>query len=328
MALQTDRLVMAALSVLGDVPPNTIQPPLVDGIHLRWSCQSDLGFPWYGFFLFRRAHRPSRPICFGQILPKIPPGPWPSAVLNTPFGQVSSDRPLVFTDDFPAGGVAEFDLRARTYVRFSLDPAQSAYRAEARIGFRKRQGERTCLDFRPRAGFVGPNPLIEADTTFEVRGHDGTPAAQTRVSHMGTLTGLNVGHRLQISLPCKASAVELTLAHFSSPGRVHALDSAGAVVATASLPSQQGVPQVLHLSGQDIARVVVDAPQNETLLLEVCFSCGTGSSGVEAVTVKALQGGLVILEATAQGAPGQVVTVELDAEAITLRSRSVAARRR
>jgi hypothetical protein len=241
MPLETARLVMAALGVLGDVPPNTIQPPLVDGIHLRWSFRTDVGFPWYGFFLFRRPHRPGHPVCFGQILPKIPPGPWPSAVLNTPFGQVRSDRPLVFTDDFPAGGVAEFDLRARTYVRFSLDAAQSAYRAEARIGFRKRQGERTCIDFRPRAGFVGPNPLIEADTTFEVRGHDGTPAAQTQVIEQGNLAGLNCGHRLEISLPCKASTVELTLAHFSSPGRLLALNSAGSVVATASLPTQQGV---------------------------------------------------------------------------------------
>ena len=318
MALQTDRLVMAALGVLGDTPPNTIQPPLIDGIHLRWSFRTDVGFPWYGFFLFRRAHRPSRPVCFGQILPKIPSGPWPSAVLNTPFGQVSSDRPLVFTDDFPAGGVAEFDLRARAYVRFSLDAAQSAYRAEARIGFRTRQGERTCIDFRPRAGFVGPNPLIEADTTFEVRGHDGTPPAQTQVIQLGNLAGLDCGHRLQISLPCKASAVELTLAHFSSPGRVLALNSAGSVVATASLPTQQGVPQVLHLSGQDIARVVVEAPQDETLLHEICFRCGTGNGGAaEEVTVKALHGGLVILETTAHGVPGQVVTVALDADAIT-----------
>ncbi|HEX6077663.1 MAG TPA: hypothetical protein VFZ32_20695 [Micromonosporaceae bacterium] len=317
MALQTDRLVMAALGVLGDIPPNTIQPPLVNGIHLRWSPRIDLGFPWYGFFLFRRPHRPSRPVCFGQILPKIPSGPWPSAVLNTPFGQVRSDRPFVFTDDFPAGAVAEFDLRARTYVRFSLDATQSAYRAEARIGFRRRQGERTCIDFRPRAGFVGPNPLIVADTTFEVRGHDGTPAAHTQVQ-LGNLVGLNCGHRLQISLPCKASTVELTLAHFSSPGRVSALNSAGAVVATASIPTQQGVSHVLNLSGQDIVRVVVEAPQDETLLHQICFRCGTADGGVAPeVTVKALHGDLVILETTAHGAPGQVVTVALDADSIT-----------
>src|SRR6266498_452280 len=149
MALQTDRLAMAALGVLGDIPPNTIQPPLVDGIHLRWSVRADLGFPWHGFFLFRRPHRPGRPVCFGQILPKTAPGPWPSPVLNTPFGQFSSDRPLVFTDDFPAAGVAEFDLRDREYLRFSLDSAQSAYRAEAQIGFRRSEEHTSELQSRP-----------------------------------------------------------------------------------------------------------------------------------------------------------------------------------
>lgn len=318
MALQSSNLVMAGLSVRGDVPPNGLQPTLVDGIHLRWSFQTDLGFPWYGFFLFRRAHRPSRPICLGQILTKIPSGHWPSPLLNTPFGQVNSDRPLVLTDDFPAAGVAEIDLRARTYVRFSLDAGQSAYRAEARIGFRRRHGDRTCIDFRPRAGFVGPNPLIEADTTFEVRRHDGSPAAQTQVIQQGNLAGLNCGHRLDISLPCKASAVELRLAHFSSPGRVMALNSAGNVVATASIPPQPGVPHVLHLAGQSIVRVVVDAPQDETLLQEICFRCDTTNGGAaEEVTVKALQGDLVILETTAQGAPGQVVSVALEADSIT-----------
>src|SRR6266545_6127324 len=317
MALQTDRLAMAALGVLGDIPPNTIQPPLVDGIHLRWSVRADLGFPWHGFFLFRRPHRPGRPVCFGQILPKTAPGPWPSPVLNTPFGQFSSDRPLVFTDDFPAAGVAEFDLRDREYLRFSLDSAQSAYRAEAQIGFRKPQGERTCIDFRPRAGFGGPNPLIEADTTFEVRGKDGTPAAQTQVRQQG-LTGLDCGFRLEIALPCKAGAVELTLAHFSSPGKVSALNSAGAVVVTASIPTQQGVPHVLDLSGDDIVRVVVDAPQDETLLQQICFRCGTADGDTtEEVTVNALHGDLVVVESTAHAAPGQVVTVVLDADSIT-----------
>ncbi|PVE22765.1 hypothetical protein DC522_19145 [Microvirga sp. KLBC 81] len=318
MALQTDRLVLAALGVLGDIPPNAIQPPLSDGIHLRWSFRTDVGFPWYGFFLFRRPHWPSRPVCFGQILPNMPPGPWPSAVLNTPFGQVRSDRPLVFTDDFPAGGVAEFDLRARAYIRFALDPVHSAYRVEARIGFRRRQCGQSCIDFRPRAGFVGTNPLVEAGATFEVYRHDGTLAPHTQVIQMGNLVGLNCGHRLDMSLPCKASAVELTLAHFSSPGRVRALDSAGGVVATASIPVQQGVSHLLKLPGQDIVRIVVDAPQDETLLQQLCFSCGTADCGAaDVVTVKVLHGDLVLTQTTAQAAPGQVLTVTLDADTIT-----------
>src|SRR5262245_28302835 len=108
MALQTDIVSMVALGVRGDVPPNALQPRLADGIHLRWSLRRDLGFPWYGFFLFRRPHRPGAPVCISQILSKLEAGSWPSAQLSTPYGQFSSDVNLVFTDDFPTLGFAEF----------------------------------------------------------------------------------------------------------------------------------------------------------------------------------------------------------------------------
>jgi hypothetical protein len=36
---------MVGLSVRGDRPSIRLQPPLVDGIHLRWSCRRGLGFP-------------------------------------------------------------------------------------------------------------------------------------------------------------------------------------------------------------------------------------------------------------------------------------------
>lgn len=317
MALQTDRLVMAALGVVGDTPPNAIQPRLVDGIHLRWSFRTDVGFPWYGFFLFRRPHRPSRPVCFGQILPKIPAGPWPSAVLNTPFGQVTSDRLLVFTDDFPAAGVAELDLRDRAYVRFALDTSHVAYKVEARIVFRKPQGKRTCVDLRLHGASAGPNPLMASHTRFEVHGRDGAPTAQTQILQRGTLIGLDCGNRLDVALPCKASAADLTLACFSSPGRVTAFDASGNVVATASVPSPPGVPHLVHMSGPDIVRLVVETKEDEALLLQICFTCAGDGGAAETVTVTALHGALAIFETSAHGTPGQVVTVSLEADAIT-----------
>jgi hypothetical protein len=85
---------------------------------------------------------------------------------------------------------------------------------------------------------------------------------------------------------------------------VRALNAAGNIVATASMQPQQGVPHVLHLTGANIFRVVVDAPQDETLLHEICFKCDTSDGGAtEKVTVKALHGDLVILETTAQELP-------------------------
>jgi len=48
---------MVGLGVKGDRPPSALQPQLKDGIHLRWAFKRELGFPWYGYYLFRRDHR-------------------------------------------------------------------------------------------------------------------------------------------------------------------------------------------------------------------------------------------------------------------------------
>ena len=49
---------MVGLGSAKDTPPNSEQPPLSDGIHLRWAFKRELGFPWHGFYLFRRVHDP------------------------------------------------------------------------------------------------------------------------------------------------------------------------------------------------------------------------------------------------------------------------------
>lgn len=54
MALQSENLVMVGLGIHADAPPLVEQPKLVDGVHLRWSIARERGFPWHGFFLYRR----------------------------------------------------------------------------------------------------------------------------------------------------------------------------------------------------------------------------------------------------------------------------------
>jgi hypothetical protein len=136
MALQAEDLVMSGLGVRGDNPPNGVQPPLVDGIHLRWAFKRALGYPWYGFYLFRRLHGEGLPVCLSPALSNLLPGPWPATTLNAPFGQVSSDRGLHFTDDFPPGGLVEFDLEGRQGLRFTLPPGQPAWQVTVQVGFR------------------------------------------------------------------------------------------------------------------------------------------------------------------------------------------------
>jgi hypothetical protein len=136
MALQTQNLVMIGLGIQGDKPPNNVQPPLADGVHLRWAFRREVGFPWHGYYLFRRRHRPGIFNCLSKVTGNLPVGLWPDSTVNTPFGQISSDQSLRLTDDFPPGGISEFDLDGRHYLRFILPPGEPVRRIEAQIGFR------------------------------------------------------------------------------------------------------------------------------------------------------------------------------------------------
>lgn len=54
MSLQSSDLSMISLGVLNDTPPDSVQPVLRNGIHLRWAFRKGRGFPWFGYHLFRR----------------------------------------------------------------------------------------------------------------------------------------------------------------------------------------------------------------------------------------------------------------------------------
>src|SRR5688572_4388793 len=134
MGLQSGVVSMVALPIVGDTPPNAIQPPLPDGVHLRWSFQPARGFPWHGYYLFRRVAQRPKPVCLARWHGDHEPGTHTGSTLATPIGSWSSDRPLVFTDRFPAAGAAELGLLEREWLRFELDATYHAHRAVARIG--------------------------------------------------------------------------------------------------------------------------------------------------------------------------------------------------
>jgi len=94
MTLQTSNLLMVGLGSVGDAPPNSEQPPLVDGIHLRWAFKRELGFPWFGYHLFRRTHDAGTLSWLSQHTGKLPKGPSSSNSINTPLGRVVSDKNL------------------------------------------------------------------------------------------------------------------------------------------------------------------------------------------------------------------------------------------
>lgn len=95
---------MMGLGVLGDAPPNAIQPPLRNGIHLRWAFSRTRGSPWHGFYLYRRAHLHGDPICLSREVGALAPGPLPGFFLDVSFARLSSDTRLTLTENWPRPG--------------------------------------------------------------------------------------------------------------------------------------------------------------------------------------------------------------------------------
>jgi hypothetical protein len=126
MAIQTDNLVMAALGVVKDVPPNSMQSPLADGNHLRIAFAQELGFPWGGLSLWRRPHQESSEQCLSpSFKAEWKPGSWSSNRADFAGGSFTSDKALVFLDQFEPATTPEFDLRNRKYLRFDLPTGES-----------------------------------------------------------------------------------------------------------------------------------------------------------------------------------------------------------
>ena len=193
MPLQTRKLTMVGLGTLGDAPPNPVQPPLADGIHLRWAFERGLGFPWYGFYLFRR---PSQEIpvgrmpCLSRALDDtLPVGPWPFNYLETPLGRVSSDRPLLLRSEPDSTSKVGFDLSDRGYLRFDFqEPVRAvrvAYRFSGEVPIKLTVLSGTIpvaefpilggssLDWSPLVEFdaisaveLGPGPAVLVDVCF------------------------------------------------------------------------------------------------------------------------------------------------------------------
>ncbi len=320
MAFQSQNLVMVGLGVRGDSPPNTIQPPLPDGIHLRWSFRRDLGIPWYGYYLFRRRHQEEKMTCITHRLRELQlsPGPLSTFTLNLLNGRFVSDQNIVLTSLFPPPHFVEFDLRDRGYLRFYLPPSEPASQVQVTLGFLRERGdgERVCVDF---AGLNPPfeNPLSFKDITFLVLDHDGDRWSGQQIGAMGGRIGLNVGFETRIKLPCPASRVSLSLGHTSSPLRIVARNERGDVVDTAGM---NGNIDTVTLTGDGIVELQVIAPQNEAFLFELCYVCAVESEEEEekrVIQVQALSGDLPVVTKEVGGQPGHVVTETFSFDIIT-----------
>jgi hypothetical protein len=127
-----------------------------------------------------------------------------------------------------------------------------------------------CIDFSAYPPSPTPNPLTIQGATFFAQDHLGAPWPNPGIKNYGAFTGLDCGFRLDIDMPKLCQRVDVTLAHYSTPAQVVAYNADGSVAGTAIMSGPQNIAETLSINGTNIQKVVIVAPQNETLLLKIC----------------------------------------------------------
>jgi hypothetical protein len=338
MALQLESaLAMTTLGIVGDSPADPLQPPLVDAIHLRWAFGTNRSFPWHGYYLFRRPSREKRERgCVSRYLGSVGdavsvthvtiPQSLNSASYNTPMGIFTSDQILLVTDDFPATGFGEMDLRNRNFLRFTC--AEPAAAIQFKVGLRKGEdGSRdlNCIRFSREDAGVITNPRTKNNvgfTTFDFQGNQKVSSDIKPVA--GGIWALDMGHETRIDLPCAADHVTMLVVNTASPGKVIGLDKKGKQVADAPMERTENAPEMIRLEGKGIVQVVVYAPQNEVLLLSFCYHCEKkrGTQGdlttiPKGLKVRYFAGPTLLHEEPINGAPGSIVEGHYSADHLT-----------
>jgi hypothetical protein len=311
---------MTALGVRDDKPANPSQPPLADGMHLRWGFDRDLGFPSYGFYLFRRPARPGNPLCVSAVSGGLTKGDWPGNKYHTAVGVLSSSDNLVLTEEFAPNAQVEFALGGRKYLRFDLPAGETARRFELRVGFRP-----ACIAAEsliapetvkaPGAVVSRPSPLTLQGVTFRVSSPTGAVLFDLVNTNAGQLVGLGCGNGLTLTLATPSNNVELLFTRvINSPGTVDYFDAKGKPLGTVQLASPVGQTETVRLSGQNIARVEVRTIRNILFLHRLCAE---GLAVESTVKVTAYAGTTRVRSITVSGRPGQVVSAAVEEEALT-----------
>ena len=320
MSLQTRELWMLALGLLGDAPPNALQPALQDGMHLRWAFDPARGFPWFGYYLFRRdASEKRERICLGRYWSRREPTTLGSTNVDVGFGSLASDAPLVLTEVFPPPGRSEVDLDHRRYVRYETPRNEPIRWAEATIGFRKgdAEGTRECVDFLRAQATSIPNPLRRGRARLTAHDRSGRAHPRGRVTTLGGVTGWDAGHDAEIKLPCHARQVEVTVANFTrgTPPVIHAVGDDGVID---KVVAQGSGVQIVSLTGQGIGAVRIKSPQNETIVVRICWICEDDHGGRERIVIRvtARWEGATVATRDVAGAPGATERVAISADAI------------
>jgi hypothetical protein len=130
------------------------------------------------------------------------------------------------------------------------------------------KGTLRCVDFLALDGKIADSVDGLQLAAFDAQG---TRRPHVAVRSSGGFRGVDCANHLEISLPAATVRVVLTLVHFAQPGRVAARAADGHVVASASMSAAVDTAETITLAAPGIARIVIIAPADETLVTRLCY---------------------------------------------------------
>ncbi|MDQ0078268.1 hypothetical protein [Arthrobacter oryzae] len=223
---------MTGISVLEDLPPHDLQPtPLRPGIHLRWSFPREVAFPWGGYYLFRRPRQAADPASIRMSLQNLSAGATGLTTLTGMAGSLTSDVPLVITDDFPPIGTLELDLENRQRLTFAS--ADLASRVEVTIAFRTDAeiAVTAYLQHMPVTGAVlkgTAGDVVRHELTFDAISRvevSGGPARLLDLRYVAVMSGILAGWT---AVPGFPYPLTLPVSHPDYPANPSSVDEAAA----------------------------------------------------------------------------------------------------
>jgi hypothetical protein len=213
-----------------------------DGVHLLWTAPEYTGYSIKGYDIQRRDAIEKQEITCVELTPSE------LQVLHQAFRFEKSSL--------------QFVLRQASCPKFPDDVPDQPHEDGK---------QENCISLGRDDIKIGPNPLDHHGFIFSVLDHKKDLHPQTRHRDIAGLSGLDCGNYLNIEFPWAIDHVELTMAHSSRPAEVIAFDVNDKKLQAISMTAGKNEVEVLVLEADDIRRILIVAPQNETALFKICF---------------------------------------------------------
>lgn len=320
MTIQSNDLTALALGITGDVPPSSLQPPVRNGVHIRYATSFARGFPWFGFYLFRRPRRTLLETCLGPQLARLKPGKTGKTRLDLAGVSFTAAAPIELIGQSAATDTTGIALPSAGSVEMRFDKAP-LHRTVATIVFRgnpRRDGAASGTARFTEKECTARRPVSREGVTL----CSDLPAARRNL--VGALKALFTKRpkrktvRIEVTLPLPSDEVALTVAHPGGALTVTAYDHRGVEIAAALTTRAAGPRSSLSICQPGIARLCLECAGGE-LCVQSVFYCarGTPTGPERTVRMVARDGDAIVGEALISGRPGESVAGEVDFDRIT-----------